>query len=97
MTGVVVKKMLQRRSPAGLPIARFVLDHRSRQFEAGLERDAQFRIVVMACGELLAAQATQLIPGTLVDVGGFISRSDNRSGEARLVLHADHIAPRPQT
>jgi primosomal replication protein N len=80
-----------RRSPAGLPIARFLLDHQSMQREAGIAREARLHIVVLACGEDLAGKAALLDSGTPVQVVGFLSRANNRHGEARLVLHAESV------
>lgn len=80
-----------RRSPAGLPIARFLLDHHSTQTEAGTAREARLRIVVLACGGDLADRVTRLQSGAAVRVAGFLSRANNRQGEARLVLHAESV------
>ncbi len=80
-----------RRSPAGLLIARFLLDHKSTQREAGVAREAHLRIVVLACGEDLAGKAAHLDSGASVQVVGFLSRANNRHGEARLVLHAESV------
>jgi primosomal replication protein N len=80
-----------RYSPAGLPIARFVLEHHSRQVEAALPREARCRLQVLAAGDGLVQRARQLVPGTLVRVRGFLCRADYRYGENRLVLHAEHI------
>ena len=82
-----------RFSPAGVPIARFTLEHHSRQTEAGILREARCRIVVLACGEELMRTAEKLAPGSGVRVSGFISRTNHRQGESRLVLHAEHIEP----
>ena len=91
LAGRVVRLIPTRRSPAGLPITRFVLDHHSRQVEANHPRDARCRITVMACGESLSRVAAALSVDTVVRVCGFISRANHRTGEARLVLHADRI------
>jgi primosomal replication protein N len=80
-----------RYSPAGLPIARFVLEHHSQQWEAELPRQAYCRITVLACGEKLAVITNQLPPKALVRVSGFISRANHRQAESWLVLHAQHI------
>lgn len=80
-----------RRSPAGVPIARFVIHHRSRQRAAGREREAVCSIQIVASGPSLQAQIGQLAIGTEVRVTGFVSRADNRQGEHRLVVHADAL------
>lgn len=89
--GVVDGPGQTRYSPAGLPMTRFLLDHRSQQTEAGHRREARARLLVLACGEPLASDARGLAPGTPVQVRGFLSRADHRQGEHRLVLHAERI------
>jgi len=78
-------------SPAGIPLTQFTLAHESRQVEAGHDCTSRFRIAVMACGTTLSSTARRLNDGIMVKVSGFLARSDFRSGEARLVLHADAI------
>lgn len=88
LSGTVCKAPETRHNPAGMPLTRFSLEHRSRQSEAGLERDAYCRIVVIASGAALSAQARALTQGQPIRVTGFVTRADNRQGQARLVLHA---------
>ena len=83
-----------RRSPAGIPITRMVLEHRSIQYEANHPRQAQCRITVMVCGDELHRNLARMRADQEVCVCGFISRANNRQGEARLVLHAVSIEPR---
>ena len=89
--GIVHKAPETRHSPAGIPLTRFTLEHRSRQLEAGLEREAYCRIVVVCSGEVLQRQAEQLASGQQVSVSGFIARADNRQGQSLLVLHAHRL------
>jgi primosomal replication protein N len=91
ITGWVSTEGKTRCSPAGLPITRFTLEHRSEQVEAGLAREARCRILVLACGEALRQEAENLLPGNRVRVRGFIARANHRHGESRLVLHAERI------
>jgi len=91
IAGQVSRAPQLRRSPAGIPIARFVIHHRSRQRAAGRERDAVCTIQVVASGPALQAQIGRLAVGSEVRVTGFISRADNRQGEHRLVVHADAL------
>jgi len=78
-------------SPAGVPITRLVLEHCSTQVEAGHPRTAQCRIAVVVCGNELHRELQQLQTDHTIRVSGFISRANNRQGEARLVLHAAQI------
>lgn len=91
ITGRVAKPGETRYSPAGLPITRFVLEHSSKQVEAGMPRDVRCRILVFVGGEVLNKNLRALAPGTPIRVRGFLSRANHRQGAARLVLHAEHI------
>ena len=93
IAGAVCRAPETRYSPAGIPITRFVLEHRSRQQEAGAPRAAYCQMRVYAAGEALQAQAQRLTPGAQVRVQGFLCRADNRRGADALVLHAQHIEP----
>lgn len=92
MSGEVHKAPATRYSPAGIPITRFVLQHQSRQMEAGHLREVSCRIAVVAAGEGPAQEAARLAVGDEVRISGFLSRSNHREGETRLVLHAQQIA-----
>lgn len=89
--GRIVKINKTRHSPAGIPIAQLVIEHHSRQIEAGIEREARCRIQVLACGETLVRDISALAIGSPVRVIGFICRANYRHGETRLVLHAERI------
>ncbi|MFZ1492029.1 MAG: primosomal replication protein N [Candidatus Competibacter denitrificans] len=91
IVGYVVGQCEMRTSPAGVPIGRFLLEHRSSQMEAGLAREVYCRIPVVACGAPVANVVCDLVPGEAVRVRGFVGRANNREGEYRLVLHAAHI------
>ncbi|MFO1350899.1 MAG: primosomal replication protein N [Gammaproteobacteria bacterium] len=91
IAGRVAKLSATRYSPAGIPISRFVLEHHSEQREAGIARQARCRIVVIAAGAALQASVAELATGVTARVMGFISRSDYRQGDTRLVLHAERI------
>lgn len=91
ISGVVESKPQTRSSPAGIPISRFVLRHRSEQSEAGMRRQIQCTIGVVAAGAGLQETIKQLHQGSEVSVAGFIGRANSRTGEYRLVLHATAI------
>ncbi len=93
MAGEVLKEPETRRSPAGIPIARFALKHYSRRQEAGMNREVHCTITVIAAGEGLQGRVKQLHGGDQVKVSGFLSRADNRQGEYRLVIHAETLEP----
>lgn len=91
IAGQVIGACETRTSPAGIAIARFLLDHRSDQVEAGIPREVRCRIAVMACGEPLVETARRLSAGTRIRVRGFVGRANHREGDPRLVLHAARI------
>ncbi len=91
LAGAVCKAPETRYNPAGIPLTRFSLEHRSRQTEAGLEREAYCRIVVIASGKMLSKKAEALSEGQVVSINGFIARADSRQGQAKIVLHAQAI------
>jgi primosomal replication protein N len=84
-----------RVTPAGIPIARFVLAHRSRRTEAGQLRDVECRLTVVASGEQLTAGLAHLPAGSWLKVTGFLSRAGYRSPDLRVELHALDIQTVP--
>lgn len=91
LAGQVAGPVGRRETPAGIPIARFVLEHSSRQSEAEMSRQVRCRIQVVAAGEQLTQALEGLAPGEAVRVTGFIARAGYRSEEHRIVLHAQSI------
>lgn len=88
LAGRVCRQPETRYSPSGIPITRFVLEHHSRQQEAGLARDAYCRIEVLAAGETLSKVARALMSDTPVRVEGFLAERRTSQGSRRLVIHA---------
>ncbi len=80
-----------RTTPAGIPITYFRLQHRSRQWEAGYQREALCSIGVVMAGEEWREVLRELRQGSAVRVSGFLCRADNRQGEYRLILHGQRI------
>ena len=91
IAGVVARRPETRTTPAGIPVTRFTLQHQSQRLEAGLLRRGELKLQVVACGPQLEAVAAGLQEGEQVKIGGFLSRADHRSDEAKLVLHAERI------
>ena len=88
ITGQVVDVGSRRVSPAGIPQQRITIEHRSRQVEAGIPREARCRIDVKMVGEELALLARSLSTGQQVEVEGFLTRSGFKGSEASIVVHA---------
>ncbi|WP_434358238.1 primosomal replication protein N [Parasalinivibrio latis] len=91
LSGVIAKGPVRTQSPAGIPHCHFVLEHRSMQQEAGLERQVYCRIQVVVSGERSNAATLDLSPGCNTRVSGFVAYQTGRNGLGKLVLHADEI------
>ena len=94
ITGLVIEVSGERVSPAGVPQRSLTIEHRSRQVEAGIPREARCRIDVKIAGEELAGIARTLAVGQQVGIEGFLTRSGFKGSEASLVVHATRIATR---
>jgi len=91
LTGQLLKGAEMRTTPAGIPISRFVLVHRSRRSEAGQMREVECRIHVVASGQGVAGNVADQPPGTWLRVRGFLSRAGYRAPDTRIELHAVEI------
>ncbi len=96
LTGQLHKLVQLRTTPAGIPIARFVMAHRSRRTEAGQMRDVECRLMVVASGKTLTAGLEQLPAGTWLTVTGFLSRAGYQAPDTRVELHALDIQTVPE-
>lgn len=97
VSGRLHKLAQLRTTPAGIPIARFVLEHRSRRQEAGQMRDVECRLTVIASGADLTAGLGQLPAGSWLKVTGFLSRAGYRAPASHVELHALNIETVPGT
>ncbi|MBZ0105853.1 MAG: primosomal replication protein N [Sulfuricella denitrificans] len=77
-----------RYTPAGIPALNLTLRHNSRQVEAGLEREVECEVQVVALGEL-AQQTAHCKVDDGIRIQGFLSRKSRNS--TQLVLHANRI------
>ncbi|MGL4858830.1 MAG: primosomal replication protein N [Enterobacteriaceae bacterium] len=91
LSGTVCQAPVRRKSPAGIPHCQFVVEHRSRQQEAGFNRQAWCRIPVVISGEASQNITHSITVGSKLIVEGFISSHQGRNGVSKLVLHAEQI------
>ncbi len=77
-----------RHTPAGIPILTFAVHHVSIKNEAGMKRQAECDVPVMAMAEM-AKKATGLKIGDRVKVSGFLAKKSLRND--RLVLHLNEL------
>jgi primosomal replication protein N len=86
LSGEVTGKDTLRTTPAGIPMIEFRLQHRSQQTEAGMEREVQCEMSVVAMGEV-AQELGGVNNGQLIAVQGFVSRRSRNSDYP--VLHVN--------
>lgn len=91
ITGVLVEPSRLRYSPAGIPIARFLLEHDSEQCEAGRRRALRLRVGVRAAGRELAEPLEKLPAGAALRVTGHLVRARQQTGDSRLIISASRI------
>lgn len=91
LTGILAAPAQLRYSPAGIPIARFLLEHVSEQAEAGALRRVRLRIGVRATGRPLAESIPAIPCGSGLRVVGFLIRSRQRGGEYPLIISASQV------
>lgn len=88
VSGEVVSLEVLRHTPAGIPILTFTVHHVSIQHEAGMKRQAECDVPVMAMGDL-AKKAAGLQIGDQIKVAGFLAKKSLKND--RLVLHLNEL------
>jgi len=91
LSGMIVKAPVISQSPAGIVHCHLVLEHKSMQSEADLQRQVYCRIQVVVSGERSRAFTQNLVEGMYVEVSGFIAYQQSRNGLNKIILHADNI------
>lgn len=91
LSGELLKPPQLRYSPAGVPIARLWIEHRSSQSEGGRDRAVALRIEVRLTGASLCRSLQGMEPGQAVRVRGHLARPDQRSEPSRLIVVAENI------
>lgn len=88
LSGRIAEIDALRYTPAGIPALNLTLAHRSAQSEAGMAREVECEVKVVALGEQ-AQQAARCKVGDGLRIHGFLARKSRNS--AHLVLHANSI------
>ncbi len=91
LSGVIIRGPARKQSPAGIPHCQFVIEHRSEQQEAGLQRLVYCRLSVVFSGQGSQSQTQHLALGCNIKVSGFLAYQTTRNGSGQFVLHADNI------
>jgi primosomal replication protein N len=81
LAGIATREQL-RRTPAGVAVLNFSVEHTSSQHEAGHQRDVALVLDCVAIGEQAEA-LDQLSPGQALELTGFLG---NRSSKSRWVV-----------
>jgi primosomal replication protein N len=90
MTGTVSQRSRLRYTPAGLPVLELLLQHDSRQTEAGGGVVIRLDLPVVAIGDIVATMDA-ITDGTAVKVKGFLANRSARSTQPILHLQAIRI------
>ncbi len=93
--GELLEPAQVRRSPAGIPIARFLLVHDSLRTEHEVARRIELRVGVRAVGESLVRSVLDINPGTTVRVTGHLARPRLREGDSTLIIAASRVERLP--
>ncbi|TKB51391.1 primosomal replication protein N [Ferrimonas sediminicola] len=93
LTGTVLRPPKRATGINGVPHGYFVMEHRSMQQEAGLNRPVYCKIQVVVSGREAQPLLDSLDSGQPIRVAGFLAWQQSRNGQSRLVLHADSIEP----
>jgi primosomal replication protein N len=88
LNGEVVQLEPLRFTPAGLPLLSFVVRHVSEQIEAGIKRQVECEMTVVAIGDI-ADKAKAVQAGNQVKLAGFIAKRSLKS--TQLVLHLNAL------
>lgn len=88
LSGEVVSLEVLRHTPAGIPILAFTVHHVSIQNEAGMQRQAECDVPVMAMGDL-AKKAAGLKIGNQIRIAGFLAKKSLKND--RLVMHLNEL------
>lgn len=86
ISGVLIQVDPVRYSPAGVPIAEAVIQHRGSQSVAGQTRQVECELTVQASGTL-ATQLARLTSGTQVKLEGALNRRSVNSRQLILILN----------
>lgn len=86
INGVLIQVDPVRYSPAGVPIAEAVIQHRSTQTSGTHARQVECELKVQASGSL-AGQLAQLVAGTQVELEGALNRRSVNSRQLILIVN----------
>jgi primosomal replication protein N len=86
ISGILIQVDPVRYSPAGVPIAEAVIQHRSSQTVATQARQVECELTIQASGSL-AGQLAQLATGTQVKLEGALNRRSVNSRQLILILN----------
>lgn len=85
ISGEIVKVYPLKKTLSNIPVMSFVLEHRSRQVEAGFSREVKCRLYCIMIDPKKYLDIS--LANRLVEVKGFLSQNS----KTQLVLHINHL------
>lgn len=82
-------------TPAGIAHSQITLAHESQRAQAGMMRRVYCQIQVILSGDKFSTLTDRLKAGVEIQVQGFVSMQQNRNGQNRILLHAEHVELKP--
>jgi primosomal replication protein N len=92
ISGVVKKLAETRYSPAGIPHTYCWLEHRSRQIQAGLPRQANCTLPLLFSGNQWQPLLSDLSLGSQLEIIGYLAEESVSKGNRRLVVHCQQVS-----
>lgn len=91
LSGRVISHPRFNTSPSGIEHCRFIIEHRSQQTEAQLNRQAWCKMPISVSEQLLITTTHSIKVGSKILVDGFITNHVGKNGLSQVVLHAKNI------
>ena len=91
LNGQIVNTPFIRYSPAGIGHAEFLFEHRSVQYEGDVSREVYCKIPAVVSGHLFTQHAAQLEKEMSLQLTGFLSTRQSRSGASDLIFYVQFI------
>ncbi len=91
LNGQIVNTPFIRHSPSGIGHAEFLFEHRSVQFESSVSRQVYCKIPAVVSGDLYTQHVIQLEKDKCLQLTGFLSTRQLRSGASDLIFYVQFI------
>lgn len=78
ISGLITKISRPRYSPTGVPHQKLMLQHQSKQQEAGVDRVVECMLEIQFSGDAFQVQTQHLQEGQRIKVSGFLTKKSHR-------------------